>query len=105
MFLTKICDQAGFIFDLLGLAINIVRWIIPVSIIVLAGIDVFKAASKDKGDTKELIKKLLTRFVYAVLIFFIPVLIKLIFNQIIAINDKEALSGTEAIISCIFDRI
>ena len=96
----SICSKASFVFKLFGSAINIARWIIPVVIIVMVSIDTYKALANKTADTKELISKASKRFLFAVLIFFIPTIIKIAFRAI-PVPDG-GFTGIMGAINCLF---
>lgn len=63
--------------------INLVCWITPIILIVLTTIDVAKvvtAGNLDDKMKKEVGNKLITRVIYAIVIFLIPIIVSTIFN-------------------------
>ena len=61
--------------------LTLIQWAVPLVLIVLGTVDMFKAvASNDDKATKEAQKKFGKRLIYAVVIFLIPFIIKLVFN-------------------------
>ena len=69
------------ILDVVKAGLNVVRWVIPIILIVLGTIDISKAVTaQDEKQTKEAQKRFTTRAIYAVVIFLIPTIISLIFT-------------------------
>ena len=62
---------------------TLIQWAIPLVLIVLGTIDMFKAmASGDEKATKESQKKFVRRLVYALVAFLIPFIVKLTFSLV-----------------------
>ena len=64
-------------------AIKIICWVIPVILIVMTIADLAKvvtAGSIDDKMKKEVSQKVLTRLIYSLLIFLIPIIVNLIFS-------------------------
>ena len=74
------------------LVLNVIRWSIPVVLIVLGSIDMFKAmASSDDKKAGEARKTFTRRLIYAVVAFLIPFIVTLAFDivgQIIKDNNE-----------------
>ncbi len=72
--------------------LNIIRWAIPVVLIILGSIDMFKAmASNDDKKAGEAKSTFIRRLIYALVAFLIPFLVTLAFDmagQIIKDNDN-----------------
>ena len=63
--------------------INLVCWITPIILIILATIDVAKivtAGNLDDKMKKEVGNKLITRVIYAIVIFLIPIIVNAVFG-------------------------
>lgn len=61
--------------------LTFVQWAVPIVLIVLGTIDMFKAvSSNDEKATKAAQKKFATRLIYAVVIFLIPWIIQIVFG-------------------------
>ena len=76
--------------------INIIKLAIPIILIVLATFDLAKVVTNSKGDdseTKKAVKTLVTRLIYGVIIFFVPVLIVWIFKTI-------HIGGVSEVVAC-----
>ena len=76
---------------------NLIQWAIPLVLIVLGTIDMFKAmASGDEKKTKESQKTFIRRLIYAVVAFLIPFIISLVFTFVgKMISDDSAQEGNE----------
>ena len=62
-----------------GIIINIVKIIIPIGLIIMAMMDFSKGVtSNNDGDNKKNLSRLIKRFVYAVIIFIVPWIVKII---------------------------
>lgn len=82
-------------------AINLICWIIPIILIVLTVIDLFKAVtSNDEKKTKEVQKQVITRVVYAIVIFLVPYIITLLFNILPSAITKNATIGGQPWLEC-----
>ena len=77
------CDDITSILKIVKFVLNLLRWIIPVIIIVLTTLDVAKvvtAGNLDDKLKKEVGQKISTRLIYAVIIFLIPTIVSLLFG-------------------------
>ena len=83
----EFCENTASIWGLLGQVVLILKIVIPLVLIVLGMIDLGKAviASDDKAISKS-VNQLLHRFIAAVVVFFVPVIVSAIFNAIAGIN-------------------
>ena len=73
--------------------LTLIRWAIPIVLIILGSIDMFKAmASGEDKKADEAKKTFIRRLVYAVVAFLIPFIITLTFDVVASIidNDKSA---------------
>ena len=94
-----VCDED--LLTLIGLVkwgINLVCWITPIILIVLATVDVAKvvtAGNLDEKMKKEVGNKLLTRVIYAIAIFLIPIIVSAIFRILPgSVKDKTGAGDT-----------
>lgn len=70
----------------------IVQVVIPIILIVLCTFDLGKAVlSSDDKENKKILKRIVRRLVFAILIFFIVTVINLIFTMVGNITENEAL--------------
>lgn len=65
---------------ILKILFNAIRIIIPLILIVLISIDFFEAITNDKDELSNVINKSIKRFIAAIIIFLIPIIIYAIFN-------------------------
>ena len=84
--------------------LTFVQWAVPIVLIVLGTIDMFKAvSSNDEKATKAAQKKFATRLIYAVVIFLIPWIIQIVFGlagNILGEQGTEANNAIEKFFSC-----
>lgn len=77
------CDETSELFGLLGIAITVIKIVIPIILIILGMLDMGKAVTAGKDD--EIKKSALTflrRAVAAVLVFFIPSIVGIIMGTL-----------------------
>ncbi len=73
----------GFIFNIAGALFKLIKYAIPVALIILAVIDVVKVVlNPDDKAKKDAGSKIAKRLIYAVIIFLVPSLIALIFKSL-----------------------
>ena len=93
------CDYD--ILTILGLVkwgVNLVCWVTPVILIILSTVDVAKivtAGNLDEKMKKEVGNKLITRIIYAVVIFMIPIIVSFIF-RILPKSVQESTNAGDA---------
>lgn len=77
-----ICDTSGFlrIMYLIKMAINILRFVIPIIVIVMLGMDLLKNVINPND--KEGMKKIVNRVVAAIIIFLVPTFVNLVVHLI-----------------------
>lgn len=76
-------DEILTVLSLVRWALNLVCWAVPIILIVLLTIDVAKivtAGNLDDKIKKEVGNKIVTRLIYAVVIFLIPIIINAVFG-------------------------
>jgi len=77
------CNDIQFILNMVAYLFKIIQWIIPIFLIILITIDVAKiiinTEDKNKNETMSKIGK---RLIYAIILFLVPFLIKIIFSSI-----------------------
>lgn len=87
------CEKFQFVINIVGYLFKIIRYVIPAILIVLATIDVVQVViSPDEKKKKDAGSKIGQRLIYAVVIFLVPMFIKMIFN-ILANNQPEDFGG------------
>ena len=97
----EIIDCSEEILGLIGIVkfvLNLIQWVIPIVLVVLCTIDMFKAmTSGDEKAIKAAQKQAIMRIVYALVIFLIPFLVRLAFSLIgslsVSGNDSATISG------------
>lgn len=90
---------------IVGNVVFIFKILVPLAIILMAGIDFFKISfSNDPSkDITGSLSKLIKRLVAGIVIFFIPTILNAALNLIAYSNDDFQKEYTECI-SCVFDR-
>lgn len=77
--------------------LTIAQWAVPVVIIALGTVDLFKAVIASKEDEiKNAQKMLIKRVIYGVVIFFIPLIIQVVFDMVSA----QKVNGEVTFFSC-----
>ena len=93
MFFLDYCsgfESYKFILRIVAYLLKIIQWIIPIALILLITFDVFKAIiGGDEKKSKEALGKIGKRLLYAVLLFFVPLLVKLLFSEIGKLGSKN----------------
>ena len=93
----KNCPEGmGTLVGIVKLFLNGVRYVIPIILIVIGTVDLAKAVlAKDDEATKKEQKHLVTRVIYAVVIFLIPTIVIVLFNVLgkSTTDDYNAESG------------
>lgn len=70
----------------------IIQIVIPIVLVVLCTLDLGKSViSSDDKENKKLLKRIVRRLVYAILIFFIVTVINLVFTMVGSITENETL--------------
>lgn len=93
-------------FKTIGYVIQIVRWIVPLMLIVLGMIDFGKAAiASDDTALSKASSTLIRRFVAGLVVFFIPTIVMAILNALEITNGIEDETDTQfgACTKCLFD--
>ena len=78
-----VCDEIGPVLSIVKWALNMICYAVPILLIVLLTIDIAKlvtAGNLDDKMKKEVGNKIVTRLIYAVVIFLIPIIINAIFS-------------------------
>jgi len=71
------------ILDIIITILDLVKFFVPIILIIFATIDIFKIiVSKKEDEVKKLRKDVLMKIVYCVIIYLIPVIVPFIFNLI-----------------------
>lgn len=84
------CSDLKPIISIIKTVLNLVRFAVPLVLIVIGTFDIFKAVVASKEDEIKAAQKLLIkRVVYAVIIFLIPTIVMLILNIVSDTKDKD----------------
>ena len=73
---------------LLKVTLNLIRFVIPILLIVKITIDVYKGILNGNDEKQEILKKSSSRIIAAILIFLVPTLISLLFSFIGTFDDS-----------------
>lgn len=77
------CSNYAFILKIVGYLFKLIRWAVPIVLIFMSTIDLFKAmTSADEKAKKDLGTKIGKRIIYAIVIFLIPVIVRIIFKAV-----------------------
>jgi len=80
------CDEnLSSVLAVVKFVIDIVKLAIPIILVVLATFDLAKVVTNSKGDdseTKKAVKTLVTRIIYGIIIYFVPLIITWLFTSI-----------------------
>ncbi len=88
--MSTFCADTIEIWKLVGSVVTILKIAIPIIIIVMAIVDLGKAAvSNDDKEMNNAFKKLLRRVIAGVVIFFIPTIVNLAFNLVGEFSSAE----------------
>ena len=85
MILDVCTKEVSAILSVVHTVVDIVKLAIPVILVVLATFDLAKVVTNSKGDdseTKKAVKTLITRIIYGIIIFFVPIIIVWVFTTI-----------------------
>ena len=98
---TSYCDDFNLIIDAVKFILNVIRFGIPLILIVMISIDLFKAmTSGDEKAQKDAQAKSIKRVIYAVVIFLVPTLVGLIIGLIPKIFSDVDNSQTADFFKC-----
>lgn len=99
--MNDVCGTIMPVLRIIALLIKIIQWAVPIILIVFATFDFVKAtmASEDK-DMEKAKSSVATRLIYAVVIFLVPVVIRLIFSLISSNIPGGNYVGPGAWINC-----
>jgi len=87
LFGAGICEETANIWYLLGLAVNMIRIIIPLVLIVIGMIDLGKAVvQSDEKAVSKAVGALTKRFIGALVMFFVPTIISALFSVLTTIK-------------------
>ncbi len=77
------CSNFAFILKIVGFLFKLIQWAVPIVLILFSVLDLFKAfTSADEKTRKDVGNKILKRLVYAIVIFLVPILARIIFRAL-----------------------
>ena len=86
MILDNVCTQElSSVLAVVRWIVNLVKLAVPILLVVLATFDLAKVVTNSKGDdseTKKAVKTLITRIIYGLIIYFVPIIIVWLFTSI-----------------------
>ena len=86
----ELCDQLGPVLRIVGIAIFIIKVIVPIMLIVVGMLDMAKAVTeKDENKIKDAQHKLIKKAIAAVLVFLIVTIVGVLMNLIGADDYKK----------------
>ena len=68
------------VLELMKTAMNIIRWIVPIGLIVMTSLDLFNKVLKP--DDKESQKKIMNRAIAAIIVFFVPTIVSIVMKLV-----------------------
>jgi propanediol dehydratase large subunit len=87
-------SNLSFIFTILQNLIKVIKYIVPIILIVMATLDVAKIImNTDYKVKKESTSNIVKRIIYALLFFLVPTLVSLLFKILIANNNPNDYGG------------
>ena len=77
------CSNFDFILKIAGFLFRLIRWAVPIALILFCTLDLFKAfTSADEKTKKDIGSKIGRRLMYALIIFLVPTLLRIIFRAL-----------------------
>ncbi len=96
------CNGLKGVLRIIGEVINVIKIVVPLVIIVLASVDLFKAITAGKEDSVfSAVKRIASRIVIGVLIFFIPSILEFGFTLVDEWTNYEL--GYQECVSCVLN--
>jgi len=91
------CSQEGTIkiFEIISYILKLVRFIVPIGLVVMTTIDIFKKVINP--DDKDGQKKILTRIIVGLIVFFVPLVVRFI----VTLAEKGGADYNETSLSCL----
>ena len=98
------CSDIGFIVNILKWLIKIIQYGIPIILMVLVVFDLVKIVTAGTEDqAKKSTTTIVKRIVWAVVAFFVPMLISFIFKSLSSGNSSSGLASPIDWINCFFN--
>lgn len=92
------CDDLEVLINILHAVVNLIKWGIPIVLIIYGIIDLGKAVMAGKEDEmKKATGTLIKRFIYAVAVFLVVILVQLVMG---IVSDSGADTGEENWYTC-----
>lgn len=90
------CTSAGFLIRIIVKVFKYIRFILPILLVVLITYDLFKTfvGNLDEKARKDAFNTAIKRLIYAVIIFFIPTIITVVFRRIESISAQDNKTST-----------
>ena len=86
MILDTVCtSELSSVLAVVRWIVNLVKLAVPILLVVLATFDLARVVTNSKGDdseTKKAVKTLITRIIYGLIIYFVPIIIVWLFTSI-----------------------
>lgn len=77
------CNNFAFVLKIAGFLFKLIQWAVPITLILFCTLDLFKAfTSADEKAKKDAGSKIVKRLIYAIVIFLVPVLLRIIFRAL-----------------------
>ena len=98
----ELCKNIEPFLNVVRIFLDIVCWSIPIILIIMGSIDMFKAVTKadDEKILQDARRKLVMRIIYGVAVFLVPFIINLIFEVLDGILPKDDIVNGTTWISC-----
>ena len=98
------CEDIGFILNIVKWLIKLVQFGIPIILIVLVVFDLVKIVTAGSDDqTKKSTSAIVQRILWAVVAFFVPMLLSFIFQNISSGRGSDGLASPIDWINCFFN--
>ncbi|MBP5684205.1 MAG: hypothetical protein J6X02_02990 [Bacilli bacterium] len=95
------CDNIKFIFRIIHYVINIMRWGVVIILIAMVTYDFFKGMiGKSEDEMRKATNTAFKRIIWAVVVFFVPVIIKYFFSFVGGSSSSNGLVGPADYIRC-----
>ena len=77
------CSNFAFVLKIIGYLFRLIQWAVPFALVIFSVFDLFKVfTSADDKTKKEIGSKIGKRLIYAMIIFLIPVIARIIFKAV-----------------------
>ena len=104
MILSYDCSKMMFLLNIVVYIFKVIQWVIPIFLIVLVIIDFAKAMiGGDEKKSKEALSTAGKRLIYAIILFLVYPLVKMIFNELDNRVGENRYEGATSWISCFND--